>query len=181
MFFVLYIGLYYLRFNYPSILLPFENDDELPEWMLNQLITGRFYYMFWYRNIHMCITLTWSGNFRTPVILVNYKWMADWWKSNLSVCIKNYINQILIFNGSLKPWMKGWNESTDPPIAIITTGIKMNVNINFAHTNFTCVHVVIKIVILMTNEKNHMHKIKIFKKSQMKCSIKCICFYFEFS
>lgn len=31
-----------------------------------------------------------------PVISVNYEWNANRWKSNLSVCIKNYINHIRI-------------------------------------------------------------------------------------
>lgn len=44
-----------------------------------------------------CIVLYIVRNFCTPVISVNYKWNApNWWKSNLSVCIKNYINQIRI-------------------------------------------------------------------------------------
>lgn len=43
-----------------------------------------------------CFALPWLEHFCTPVISVNYKWNANRWKSNLSVCIKNHINQIHI-------------------------------------------------------------------------------------
>lgn len=75
--------------NFKSIsLCPPRPPNELTRWMQNQLTAGRFRYMF-----RIAITLR---HFCTPVISVNYKWNANRWKSNLSVCIKTNINHIRI-------------------------------------------------------------------------------------